>query len=85
MVYQSVLDNITYHLAKFEGYRTTIYADVKGIATRASATASNQHFDVRRRQDGVLQIDVFERTDVISHPALLYFSSVRIKLGFRQA
>ena len=33
MVYQSVLDNITDHLAKFEGCRTTIYADVKGIAT----------------------------------------------------
>jgi len=28
-----VLDNITDHLAKFEGYRTTIYADVKGIET----------------------------------------------------
>ena len=34
MVYQSMLDNnITHHLAKFEGYRTTIYADVRGIAT----------------------------------------------------
>ena len=32
MVYQSVLDNITDHLAKLEGYRTTIYADVKRIA-----------------------------------------------------
>ncbi len=33
MAYQSVQDNITSHLAKFEGYRTTIYADVKRIAT----------------------------------------------------
>jgi len=30
---QSGLDNITSHLAKFEGYRTTIYADVERIAT----------------------------------------------------
>jgi len=33
MLHQSVLDNLTDYLAKFEGYRTTIYADVKGIAT----------------------------------------------------
>jgi len=28
-----VQDNITGHLAKFEGYRMTIYADIKRIAT----------------------------------------------------
>ena len=33
MAYESVQDNITSHLAKFERYRTTIYADVQRIAT----------------------------------------------------
>jgi hypothetical protein len=33
MLHKSVLDNITDHLTKFEGYRTYIYVDVKGIAT----------------------------------------------------
>ena len=71
-----MLDNITDHLAKFEGYRTTIYADVKRIATTGIGNRVQQYFHARPRQDGVLQIDVFEKTDVIFHPTLLDFSSV---------
>jgi hypothetical protein len=53
--------------------------------TRATGigNASNQHFDVRRRQDGVLQIDVFERTDVISHPTRLIFQQRSNKAWFQ--
>jgi hypothetical protein len=44
VAYESVQDNITSHLAMFETYRTTIYADVERVATTGIGNRARMAF-----------------------------------------